>query len=84
MRRQIANLSPSPGGTDQGGEQPPGAKVLQQFVHPLGERVGNYRLIFVHDLSVPERRRAQVLSLMKCDVTQANERVHTRARQVTS
>ena len=58
--------------------------MLQQFVHPLRERVGNYRLIFVHDLSVPERRRAQVLSLMKCDVTQANERVHTRARQVTS
>lgn len=39
--------------------------MLQQFIHPLGERVGNYRLIFVHDLSVPERRRAQVLSLMK-------------------
>ncbi|MCC8933557.1 hypothetical protein [Rhizobium sp. 'Codium 1'] len=65
MRRQIAKLSPPPAGTDQGGQQSPGAKVLQQFIHPLGERVGNYRLIFVHDLSVPERRRAQVLSLMK-------------------
>jgi hypothetical protein len=58
--------------------------VLQQLVHPLRKRQFNYRLIFVHDLSVPERRCVQVLSVMKSDVTRANERVHTRRRQVTS
>lgn len=79
-----AELSPPPACADQGDQQPPRAEVLQQFIHPPGERSFNYRLIVLHDLSVPERRRAQVLSVMKSDVSQADGRVHTRRQQVTS
>ncbi|MDH4412193.1 MAG: hypothetical protein QE484_02720 [Rhizobium sp.] len=54
MFRQIADLPPPPSRADQGRQQLPRAKALKKFVHPLTQRSFNYRLIFVHDLSVPE------------------------------
>lgn len=81
---QISDLPPPPARADEGGEKLPRAEAFEKIVHPLIQRDFNYGLIFVHDWSVPERASAQVLSKMKSDVIQADERVQTRRRQVTS
>ncbi|NBB47625.1 hypothetical protein GVN24_05020 [Rhizobium sp. CRIBSB] len=84
VRDEISGPPLPPCGRNKRSKETPRAETLQKLIHPFRQRIFNYRLIFLHDLSAPERASDQVLSVMKSDVTQATERDQTRRRQVTS